>query len=66
MLGNIVMTKDREEGKRLSINRGVELMLRKSQKKKEDLKVFQIGFEKTISFFSKELYFQIKFNIKRK
>ncbi len=66
MLGNIVMTKDREEGKSLSINKGVELMLRKSQKKKEDLKVFQIGFEKTIPFFSKELYFKIKFNIKRK
>jgi hypothetical protein len=41
-------------------------MLRKTGKKKEDLKVFQIGFEKTISFFSKEFYFQIKFNIKRK
>jgi hypothetical protein len=67
MLGGIVLKKNLgKEKKELSINKGVELMLRKTNKKREVPKVFQIRFGKVISLFSREFHFQIDFYIKKK
>jgi hypothetical protein len=61
------MTKSREEkGKRLSINKGVELMLRKTNKKREVPKDYEISFGKMFSLFSREFHFNFNFYMKKK
>lgn len=68
MPGNIVMTKDQEDGKRklnnneLQINRGVELLLRNRRKRDSKPKTFQMKFGKMISLFQREFHFYIEFH----
>ena len=68
MLGNIVMTKDRDEGKSKlnnnepQINRGVELLLRNRRRRSEKPKTFQVKFGKMISLFHREFHFFIDFH----
>jgi hypothetical protein len=68
MLGNIVMTKDQDEGKRKlnndesQINRGVELLLRNRRKEKSKPKTFQVKFGKMIALFQREFDFFIEFH----
>ncbi len=68
MPGNIVMTKDQEDGRSKlnksepQINRGVELLLRNRRKKSEKPKTFQVKFGKMISLFRREFHFFIEFN----
>ena len=68
MPGNIVMTKDRDEGKSKlnnnepQINRGVELLLRNRRRKSERPKTFQVKFGKMISLFRREFHFFIEFH----
>ena len=74
MPGNIVMTKDQDEGKSKlnnnepQINRGVELLLRNRRRKSERPKTFQVNFGKMISLFRREFHFFIDFHfdIKKK
>ena len=67
MLGNIVMTKDQDEGKSKlnkdepQINRGVELLLR-NRRRSEKPKTFQVKFGKMISLFHREFHFFIDFH----
>ena len=68
MLGNIVMTKDQDEGKSKlnkdepQINRGVELLLRNRRRRSEKPKTFQVKFGKMISLFHMEFHFFIDFH----
>jgi hypothetical protein len=68
MLGNIVMTKDQDEGKSKlnkdepQINRGVELLLRNRGRRSEKPKTFQVKFGKMISLFHREFHFFIDFH----
>jgi hypothetical protein len=68
MLGNIVMTKDQDEGKSKlnkdepQINRGVELLLRNRRRRSEKPKTFQVKFGKMISLFHREFHFFIDFH----
>ncbi len=73
MPGNIVMTEDQEEKRKLNnnelqINRGVELLLRNRRKKSEKPKTFQMKFGKMISLFHREIHFQFELylDIKKK
>jgi hypothetical protein len=74
MLGNIVMTRDQDEGKSKlnknepEINRGVELLLRNRRRRSEKPKTFQVKFGKMISLFHREFHFFIDFHfdIKKK
>ena len=74
MLGNIVMTRDQDEGKSKlnkdepQINRGVELLLRNRRRRSEKPKTFQVKFGKMISLFHREFHFFIDFHfdIKKK
>ena len=74
MHGNIVMTKDQDEGKSKlnkdepQINRGVELLLRNRRRRSEKPKTFQVKFGKMISLFRREFHFFIDFHfdIKKK
>jgi hypothetical protein len=59
------MTKDQEEGKKLQINRGMELMLRK-EKIKEGPSFFSLVYAKMVSFFYREFHFRIEFHIKKR
>jgi hypothetical protein len=43
------------------INRGIELLLRNTGKKKSKLKTFQVKFGKMISLFRREFHFFIEF-----
>ena len=67
MPGNIIMTKDQEEGKSKlnknepQINRGVELLLR-NRRRSEKPKTFQVKFGKMISLFRREFHFFIEFH----
>jgi hypothetical protein len=67
MPGNIIMTKDQEEGKSKlnknepQINRGVELLLR-NRRRSEKPKTFQVKFGKMISLFKREFHFFIEFH----
>ena len=67
MHGNIVMTKDQDEGKSKlnkdepQINRGVELLLR-NRRRSEKPKTFQVKFGKMISLFRREFHFFIDFH----
>ena len=69
MPGNIIMTKDQEEGKRklnnneLQINRGVELLLRNRRKREPKPKTFQVKFGKMISLLRREFHFYIEFHL---
>ena len=68
MHGNIVMTKDQDEGKSKlnnsepQINRGVELLLRNRRRRSEKPKTFQVKFGKMISLFRREFHFFIDFH----
>jgi hypothetical protein len=67
MPGNIVMTGDQEEKRKLNnndpqINRGVELLLRNRRRRSEKPKTFQVKFGKMISLFKRELHFFIDFH----
>jgi hypothetical protein len=68
MHGNIVMTKDQDEGKSKlnkdepQINRGVELLLRNRRRRSEKPKTFQVKFGKMISLFHREFHFFIDFH----
>ena len=68
MPGNIVMTRDQDEGKSKlnnsepQINRGVELLLRNRRRKSERPKTFQVKFGKMISLFRREFHFFIDFH----
>ena len=68
MHGNIVMTKDQDEGKSKlnkdepQINRGVELLLRNRRRRSEKPKTFQMKFGKMISLFRREFHFFIDFH----
>jgi hypothetical protein len=68
MLGNIVMTRDQDEGKSKlnkdepQINRGVELLLRNRRRRSEKPKTFQVKFGKMISLFHREFHFFIDFH----
>ena len=74
MHGDIVMTRNQEEGKSKlnnnepQINRGVELLLRNRRKRESKPKTFQVKFGKMISLFRREFHFFIEFHfdIKRK
>tara|TARA_S200002703_G_scaffold89889_3_gene77548 strand:+ start:419 stop:613 length:195 start_codon:yes stop_codon:yes gene_type:complete len=50
----------------VTINKGVELMLRQKNKKGEEQDHFKINFENVISLFKREFYFELKFGIKKK
>jgi hypothetical protein len=72
MPGNIIMTKEKEDGKNSlnnsepQINRGFELMLRKHSIKEEKTsnpKTFQIRFGKMLSLFRREVHFQFDLNL---
>ena len=68
MHGDIVMTRNQEEGKsklnnnELQINRGVELLLRNRRKRESKPKTFQVKFGKMISLFKREFHFFIEFH----
>ena len=68
MHGNIVMTKDQDEGKselnkdEPQINRGVELLLRNRRRKSQKPKTFQVKFGKMITLFQREFDFFIEFH----
>jgi hypothetical protein len=68
MPGNIIMTRDQEEGKRKlnnsepQINRGVELLLRNKRRRESKPKTFQVKFGKMISLFRREFHFFIEFH----
>ena len=49
----------------VTINKGVELMLRQKNKKGEEQDHFKINFENVISLFKREFYFELKFGIKK-
>lgn len=74
MPGNIVMTRDRDEGKvklnnsEPQINRGVELLLRSRRRKSERPKTFHVKFGKMISLFRREFHFfiDLHFDIRKK
>lgn len=48
---------------KLSINKGVELMLRQKPKTGEENKHFRLNFAKMISLFSREFHFDFNFSI---
>jgi hypothetical protein len=68
MPGNIIMTKDQEDGKKKlnksepQINRGVELLLRNKRRRESKPKTFQVKFGKMISLFRREFHFFIEFH----
>lgn len=68
MLGGIVLTKGQEEERRKSqINKGVEVMLRKTNKKEREVpKKFQFYFGKMFSLFGREFHFNVDIYIKKK
>ena len=59
------MTKGRGEGRKLQINRGMELMLRKKNRKKEEPNFFSFVYAKMVSLFKKEFHFRIEFHIRK-
>lgn len=66
MRKSISMINDREDERKLILNRGVELMLRQSNKNKEEPSLFFFNFGKMITLFSKEFHFRIEFQIKKR
>jgi hypothetical protein len=73
MLGNMSKANDLEDEKSplnstesssaLTINRGVELLLRKNKKREEDPKTFQMKFGKLVSLFRRELHFYLELHL---
>ena len=65
MRGGIVVTEDKEGGKKTlnkdkpEINRGVELLLRNRRKKPDKPKTFQVKFGKLISLWNREIVFHV-------
>jgi hypothetical protein len=65
------MTKDLEdEGSLLNketdepkINRGVELLMRNKNRRREEPKTFQLKFGKMLSLFKREIHFLIDFQL---
>lgn len=47
----------------ISINKGVELMLRQKSKEGEESKHFRLNFAKMISLFNREFHFDFNFSI---
>ena len=74
MLGNTIMTKEKEGEKRKlnsldsQINRGFELMLlhHSREEKPSKPKVFSFNFGKMLSLFSREIHFELKLDIGKK
>lgn len=67
MRKSIFMINDREDERKLNLNRGVELMLRqKNKKNKEEPSLFFFNFGKMITLFSREFHFRIEFQIKKR
>jgi len=60
------MIKGQEEGRRLPINKGMELMLQRKNKKKEESYFFSFIYAKMVSLFDKEFHFRIEFNIRKR
>lgn len=48
MLGHMKKKKEHEEEKKLHLNRGVEILLRAQEKKKEELKIFNLKFNRIV------------------
>lgn len=68
MRGNTAMIKDQEgeERQQLEINRGFELMLRNSSRKKKTTtpnKTFQIRFGKLFCLFKREITFEFDISL---
>ena len=62
-------TRDQEEKRShdFEINKGVELMLRKKNKREEKPKTFQIKFGKMVSFLRREfhIFLDFSFNVRK-
>ena len=52
-----------EDDNKISINKGVELMLRQKTKAGEESKHFRLNFAKMISLFNWEFHFDFNFSI---
>ena len=50
----------------ISINKGVELMLRQKSKTGEDKQNYIVNFVNMISLFGREFHFDLKISIKRR
>lgn len=48
MHGRMRNKKEPDEGKRLHLNRGVEILLRAQEKKKPELKIFNLNFNRIL------------------
>lgn len=59
------MKKEKEEEKKLKLNRGVELMLHNKKEKKEEPSLFSFVFAKMVSLFYREFHFRIEFHIRK-
>lgn len=59
------MTKDQEDGRKLRINRGMELMLRNT-KKKEEPNFFNFAYAKMVSLFHWEFHFRIGLQLRKR
>jgi hypothetical protein len=59
------MTRDQAEGRKLQINRGMELMLRKT-KKKEEPNFFNFAYAKMVSLFNVEFHFHIGIQLRKR
>jgi hypothetical protein len=55
-----------EDDDKISINKGVELMLRQKTKTGEENQHFRFNFSKMISLFNREFHFDFNFSIIRK
>jgi hypothetical protein len=58
------MTRDQAEGRKLQINRGMELMLRKN--KKEEPNFFNFAYAKMVSLFNVEFHFHIGIQLRKR
>lgn len=69
MLGNIIMTKEREDGKsklnnqRTDINRGIELLLRKKRRNSTKPKSFQVKIDRMIPLIRREFHLFLEFHL---
>ena len=73
MLGSMKKTRDQEDERSplnksdnqqpLSMNRGLELLLRKNRKREEVPKTFQVKFGKFFSLFNREIDFYLELHL---
>jgi hypothetical protein len=73
MLGSMKETRDQEDERSplnksdnqqpLSMNRGLELLLRKNRKREEVPKTFQVKFGKLFSLFNREIDFYLELHL---